>query len=222
MKESKKGRWLEMRSDSNWHFDLTKPPEHGKDSYTHICRFNYDFTNAIKACNNETVVSILGGNNDNILEPEQIDLINAGANPHPHNFNLANNNIVKKIKIFQKISDYLGLIDSKISYHNQTTGQMVHTHMDWYQKYQQYDYTTLRRFAVMLADWELGQIFQLGNANFTQWKAGDCITWEWKDIPHSTVNMGWWDRPMLQITGFITNKTDQVLNNANKNLLIKL
>ena len=99
---------------------------------------------------------------------------------------------------------------------------MVHTHMDWYQKYQQYDYTTLRRFAVMLADWELGQIFQLGNANFTQWKAGDCITWEWKDIPHSTVNMGWWDRPMLQITGFITNKTDQVLNNANKNLLIKL
>ena len=120
MKESKKGRWLEMRSDSNWHFDLTKPPEHGKDSYTHICRFNYDFTNAIKACNNETVVSILGGNNDNILEPEQIDLINAGANPHPHNFNLANNNIVKKIKIFQKISDYLGLIDSKISYHNQT------------------------------------------------------------------------------------------------------
>jgi hypothetical protein len=222
MKEPKKGRWLKMRSDSSWHFDLTKPPEHGADSYTHICRFNYDFTTAIKLCNSETVISTWG-KDENVLEPEQIDLINSGANPHaPNYFHPVNYDIVKKIKIFKKICNYLGLNNPAISFHNQTTGQMLHTHMDWHQNYTQYDYTTIRRFAIMLADWELGQIFQLGNANFTQWRAGDCITWEWKDMPHSTANMGWWDRPMLQITGFITDRTNEVLKNANKNLVVKL
>ena len=80
----------------------------------------------------------------------------------------------------------------------------------------------IRRFAIMLADWELGQIFQLGNANFTQWRAGDCITWEWRDIPHSTANMGWWDRPMLQITGYVTSLTEPVLRTASKNKIVKL
>jgi hypothetical protein len=75
----------------------------------------------------------------------------------------------------------------------------------------------MRRFAIMLAPWQLGQVFQLGNANFTQWRAGDCITWEWRDIPHATCNMGWWDRPMLQITGYVTDKTQQRLDTADKN-----
>ena len=80
----------------------------------------------------------------------------------------------------------------------------------------------MRRFTIMLADWQLGQVFQLGNANFTQWRAGDCITWEWQDIPHATCNMGWWDRPMLQVTGRTTPVTDELLARASQDLVIKL
>jgi len=65
-------------------------------------------------------------------------------------------------------------------------------------------------------------VFQLGNAFFTQWRAGDCITWEWRDMPHATCNMGWWDRPMLQLTGYTTEVTKQILNKANKNWYLEV
>jgi hypothetical protein len=74
----------------------------------------------------------------------------------------------------------------------------------------------------MLADWQLGQVFQLGNAMWTQWRAGDCITWEWRDIPHATCNMGWWDRPMLQVTGNVTQTTLDLLAKASPDLIIDL
>jgi hypothetical protein len=80
----------------------------------------------------------------------------------------------------------------------------------------------MRRFAVMLADWELGQIFQIGNANFSGWRAGDCITWEWQDMPHSTANMGWWDRPMLQVTGYVTDRTREIVAGGGKNMIVSI
>ena len=80
----------------------------------------------------------------------------------------------------------------------------------------------IRRFAIMLADWQLGQVFQLGNAAWTQWSAGDCITWDWKNIPHSTANMGWHDRPMLQITGNVTKRTLDLLDNCGRDLIVNV
>ena len=107
---------------------------------------------------------------------------------------------------------------SMIKFHNQTTGQMLHTHIDNFaarpERENSFKVTemdlhpeTMRRFAIMLADWELGQIFQIGNANFTQWRAGDCITWEWFDMPHSTANAGYDPRVTLQLTGVKTDRT---------------
>ena len=76
----------------------------------------------------------------------------------------------------------------------------------------------MRRFAIMLADWELGQAWMFGNALYQGWKAGDCITWEWQDMPHATVNAGWHDRPLLQITGRVTTKTQWLLDAARTDL----
>ena len=80
----------------------------------------------------------------------------------------------------------------------------------------------IRRFAIMLSDYQLGQVFQLGTAHWTQWRAGDCITWEWQDVPHATCNMGWWDRPMLQVTGNVTQVTLDLLARASPDLVINL
>jgi hypothetical protein len=74
----------------------------------------------------------------------------------------------------------------------------------------------------MLDDWKLGQVFQLGTANFHQWRRGDCITWDWKNIPHATCNMGWWDRPMLQITGYVTERTNEVIRYRSKDLRVEI
>ena len=69
----------------------------------------------------------------------------------------------------------------------------------------------MRRFVIMLDDWRHGQVFQLGNNNWHQWKKGQCITWEWRDIPHATCNMGWDDRPMLQVTGYTSDTTNDLV-----------
>lgn len=228
-------RWEFTKGNSSWHFDTTLPPVSGIDSYTHICRFDVDFTDAIAQCMPLTKASTWGSRNPNIeriysAEPEENDLIRVGADPKATVFERAT---ADEVELFQQINTWLGLEDSTIKFHNQTTGQMLHTHMDNFagrpereNSYKVVDFDKnpdmIRRFAIMLADWELGQIFQLGNANFTQWRRGDCITWEWKDIPHSTANMGWWDRPMLQITGYVTDRTRDVLGGAGKNLIVKL
>jgi len=223
-------RWKFTKSRSRWHFDTTRPPEPGKDSYTYVCAFKADFTDAINECMPRTKVSSWGTRNNfnkDIADQglysataEEQDLIRVGADPHAEVFHRT---AADDIELFQKISECLGMTDSMIKFHNQTTGQMLHTHIDNFaarpERENSFKVTAMdenpqimRRFAVMLADWQLGQIFQLGNANFTGWRAGDCITWEWQDMPHSTANMGWWDRPMLQITGYVTDKTQWLLD----------
>lgn len=228
-------RWEFTKKQSKWHFDTTKPPEPGIDSYTHVCRFDYDFTNEINECLGRAVKSTWGSRSPNVervysADAEELDLIRHGADPKAPVFERAK---ADDIEVFRKINDWLGLEQAAIKFHNQTTGQMLHTHMDNFagrpERNNSYIVTEfdknpniIRRFAIMLADWQLGQVFQLGNANFTQWRAGDCITWEWRDIPHSTANMGWWDRPMLQITGYVTSLTEPVLRTASKNKIVKL
>lgn len=229
-------RWAFTKSRSRWHFDTTRPAALGRDSYTPVCRFTADFTAAIAECLPRAKASTWGTRNHfnkDIADKglysataEEQDLMRAGADPHAEVFNRT---AAEDIDIFQKISDTLGMQDSMIKFHNQTTGQMLHTHIDNFaarpERENSFKVTemdrdpdTMRRFAIMLADWQLGQIFQLGNANYSGWRAGDCITWEWQDMPHSTANMGWWDRPMLQITGKVTEKTQWLMDTAQANL----
>jgi len=233
-------RWEFTKSRSRWHFDTKRISQPGIDSYTHICRFDADFSDEIAQCMPRTKPSSWGTRNNfnkEIAESglysasaEEQDLIRAGANPQQEVFNRT---AAEDIEIFQKISNWIGMDESMIKFHNQTTGQMLHTHIDNFaarpERENSFKVTEMdknpdimRRFAVMLADWELGQVFQLGNTYFTQWRAGDCITWEWQDMPHGTANMGWWDRPMLQITGYVTQRTNDVLGGASKNLVVNL
>lgn len=229
-------RWEFTKSRSMWHFDTKKPPSLGIDSYTPVCRFRADFAESIATCMPRARASSWGTRNHFNKEiaqqglytatAEEQDLIRAGADPNAEVFHRT---AAEDIALFRKISDTLGMDDSMIKFHNQTCGQMLHTHIDNFAARPERensfkvtemdrDPSSMRRFAIMLADWQLGQIFQIGNANFTQWRAGDCITWEWMDMPHSTANMGWWDRPMLQITGKVTEKTQWLMDASLLNL----
>lgn len=233
-------RWEFMKSQSNWHFDYMKQSLPGKDSFTYVCRFEYDFTDIVNKyipIAHRCSWGSRNNYNDKILSEglysataEEQDLIVAGADPKQEVFCRVE---AVDEPIFQKISDWLGIEKPGIKFHNQTTGQMLHLHIDNFAARPERensfkvtemdnDPSIMRRFAIMLADWKPGQIFQLGNANFYQWKSGECITWEWQDIPHCTANMGWWDRPMLQITGFVTERTKEVLKKADEGWVVNL
>jgi len=221
-------RWDFLKSKSNWHFDEKRLPEAGKDSYTYICNFNGDFTDVIAQCKERAVISSWSTRNKAAIAgelysatAEEADLERAGANPKMEVFA---RDVADDQTVFKNIHDHFGMEEAVIKFHNQTTGQMLVEHIDNFagrpereNSFKETDMETnpegTRRFVIMLDDWHLGQAFQLGNASWTQWKAGDCITWEWQDIPHATCNMGWDDRPMLQITGKVTDQTLAVLAN---------
>ena len=67
------------------------------------------------------------------------------------------------------------------------------------------------RTMIFLDDQHLGQMWQQGNL-LLEWQRGDCITWPWRDIPHGTCNYGHTPRPVLNITGTLTDKTWEFLH----------
>ena len=235
-------RWEFTKRRSQWHFDNLRPPEPGADSFTHVCRFDADFTADIAVCLKRVVPCSWSTRNQFSTDPtepkkrmysadaEESDLLRAGADPYMKIFERA---VATDCVTFDKINTALGMTESTIKFHNQRTGQMLTEHIDNFAGRAERDNSfkvvkidkhpeIIRRFVIMLSDWQLGQVFMLGNATWTQWRAGDCITWEWRDIPHATCNMGWHDRPMLQITGHVSDITDQMLAGASRDRIIKL
>lgn len=229
-------RWEFTKSKSSWHFDPTKPPQLGADSYTPVCRFNTDFSYAIETCLPKVKASTWASRNNfnkDIAEQglysasaEEQDLIRAGADPKQEVFSRT---AADDVELFQKIANFLGIREPMIKFHNQTTGQMLHFHIDNFaarpERENSFKVTEIdknpkimRRFAIMLADWQPGQAWMFGNNMYWGWKAGDCITWDWQDMPHATVNAGWHNRPLLQITGYVTETTDAIIENALANL----
>lgn len=63
-----------------------------------------------------------------------------------------------------------------------------------------------QRVLVMLEDWKPGQLILFEDQVFSHWKAGDVVHWPWQTVIHSTVNSGYWNRPLLRLSGFATEK----------------
>ena len=53
---------------------------------------------------------------------------------------------------------------------------------------------------IPLADWHYGQMFQLGMKFWDNWHAGDMVVFDWQNLPHSTANASFYDRPMARIS----------------------
>lgn len=223
--------WEFNKTQSNWHYDKTIPPTLGKDSFTPICIFEYDFTKEIELCLASEQSCMTTFTSLNIFSNnENVKALFNGADPKTEVFNRIH---AYDIPVFRLINDYLGLKESAIFFHNQTTGQMAPLHLDNFgsrgneENVYDVDYTVITdedmlRMVVMLADWEPGQSWLFGNLTYTGWKAGTCFTWDWKNMPHGTVNAGWAPRPMLQITGIQTLRTKQILQAAEQNLGLPL
>ena len=237
---NKFSRWETTKNNSTWHFDPSKEPVPGADSYTYVGNFAADFSSVIAKYDaqtksddwsNRTIRPMVIKDNSpqSQISPEQADLIRAGADKDGETYNRAD---ASTDQLFAQIAQTLGMTMNMIKYHNQHTGQYAVTHIDdyfppgssrlrWLQRHCGIEPTdpdrdiTIRRFAVMLADWQLGQVFQVGNATWSNWRAGDCITWDWYNIPHATANIGWRPRPMLQLTGEETEVTRSIVTDAN-------
>lgn len=83
------------------------------------------------------------------------------------------------------------------------------------------DQRKIMRIVIFLEDQKLGHHWQQGNL-FLQYKKGDCVAWPWRDVPHGTANYGHEPRPTVNVTGIVTDKTYEYLNelaHTNKELV---
>jgi hypothetical protein len=71
---------------------------------------------------------------------------------------------------------------------------------------------TIMYIQVELTDYEQGHFSSYGNYIHTQWRAGDVTTFDWQNLPYSTANAGHNPRVTLQLTGVVTEKTNDFLS----------
>lgn len=99
-----------------------------------------------------------------------------------------------------------------IKIHYQIPGNMYLMHIDEGLYNLDVDHSRLVRIHVMLSDWVPGQFMMYGNHVYQDWKAGDAHIFKWQDTPHATANASNAPRPMLQLTGLMTDDTRMFLN----------
>ena len=61
------------------------------------------------------------------------------------------------------------------------------------------------RCLVALDDWHPGQIVNFEPDFWSHWKKGDVMFFDWRNSAHSTANVGIKDRPLMKITGTMTD-----------------
>lgn len=117
----------------------------------------------------------------------------------------------------QKLLALFQMKNIRANIHVQKPGQMHIIHLDVNDasnkdEYQKECFTSIAKFFVMLDDWHAGQVIQLGNLVYTKWRKGDCVYYNWQDIPHGTANFGHVDRPILVVSGERTKDFDLLVD----------
>ena len=111
----------------------------------------------------------------------------------------------------KKITELFALDDCMERIHVQKPGEVWNLHLDKLEKWAPETPWMVMRIQVALTDWEQGHFWSYGNYNHQQWRAGDVTTFDWQNIPHSTANAGHNPRVTYQLTGIITEKTNDFL-----------
>lgn len=142
-------------------------------------------------------------------DQEEYDLVQQGYSRD----HVVTNLNYKLDPVFQRIADQFGLDKCMARIHVQHPGQTWNLHLDKLEKWMPEDPSRVVRYFVQLTDWQPGHFWNFGNYCWSGWHAGDVVTFDWLNVPHSTANAGHVPRVTLQVTGIQTEKTTQFLQN---------
>ena len=198
-----KSSWDYTKERSNYHFDSTRIDS--KDSVVTILgnikpTWLADLDSIINNSRPATWAT-RGYKGEGVPPPredliaEEYDLTRAGVDT---NIVVTHLNWVIPDSLKQ-IADNFGLEDCMERIHVQRPGELWNLHIDKLQKWLPEDPSKILRVFVQLTDWQPGQFWEFGNYHWNQWSAGDVVTFDWANMPHSTANAGHNPRVTLQI-----------------------
>ena len=139
-------------------------------------------------------------------------------------------------QVFYKMLEEIGMYDvHTVRVHIQKLGQVTPMHIDQQMRYARPHWRKrwldagadknplkLRRVLIALTDWDYGHVWQFGNTYYQGYDAGECIVYDWTNMPHGTANFGYTPRITLQATGFMNEKFEWLLENGSKDHVIDL
>jgi hypothetical protein len=205
--------WEETKKRSKYHFDNFKNDSQ-VDKVIKLGRITADYTDDVKqAVANakpatwRTRGKVGKSRPESELASEDYDLEKFGYGKD-YQITHLNWQITPNLK---KISELFGLDDCMERIHVQMPGEVWNLHLDKLEKWAPDAPWTVMRIQVALTDWEQGHFWSYGNYNHQQWRAGDVTTFDWQNLPHSTANAGHNPRVTFQLTGIITEKTNEFL-----------
>jgi hypothetical protein len=112
-----------------------------------------------------------------------------------------NANIKEKLKLKNYFEN---LTNVGYAVHKMDPGQILPYHKDHYTKYKNLynikNIDSIKRIIVFLRDWNPGELLGVEEKIFTNWKAGDWVSWT-GHTTHIAANLGHKERYTLQITG---------------------
>jgi len=143
----------------------------------------------------------------------------------------------KDYHVFHNMLKSIGMYDiHQIRVHIQRLGQVTPAHIDQQMRYARPQWRKrwteagadknplkLRRVLIALNDWDYGHVWQFGNTYYQGYDAGECIVYDWCNMPHGTANFGYTPRITLQATGFMDDEVfPNLLSNGSKDNIINV
>jgi hypothetical protein len=225
-----KSSWEWAKAHSNYHFDNTRTEFVGDWfdilGYFQGADWSEETARLIKnthPVNWGTRKFLNGGTYKSPMLPEEkYDIEQGGGNPEELELTDVSDDM-HEYPIISKMIDYLGIApndnpDKRYARaHVQKTGQMFNRHIDKLWDRHPEDPEQIVRLTIMLQDWEPGQFYTYGNIIYSHWRAGEVHSFDWMNVPHATANASNHPRPAVQITGLKTDRTRELLTNADKN-----
>jgi hypothetical protein len=137
---------------------------------------------------------------------------------------------------FFKMFKEIGMYDVHMSrVHIQRLGQVTPFHIDQQMRYARSHWRKrwldagadknplkLRRVLISLTPWDYGHVWQFGNTYYQGYDAGECVVYDWCNMPHAAANMGYTPRITLQATGFMDERFEWLLENGSKDYIINV
>ncbi len=192
---------------------------------THIDKIQKDW-NTQSINDIEKSVSTKGSKQLDIMQGQRKEKIQAGYHPDQPQYRVNNCNADSYFKQFAK---EIGLRNSLARFHVQFPGEVTAWHTDIFSPAHEFlDESAqdvkdelvgrdknIRRVLIALEDWAVGHIFLFGKTMWSEWSAGDVISWNY-GVPHGTANVGYLPRISVSITGQITDKFIEINDEARK------
>ena len=203
--------WQEAKARSTYHFNKWHTDT---DIVQHLGKFTGGWQTEVQAVINDAKPLNWSNRREGTgrpagdVEAEENDLRQAGADPKMTIYRGLKD--FTKCPTLQKMTDFFALKPVKSKLHIQFTGEVLNMHIDKLYDLDA-DPNNVIRIMVMLQDWEPGQFLMYGNQQFDRWRAGDIHKFDWPNIPHATANASNKPRPMLVITGVMTDTTRKIL-----------